>query len=525
MSIGATTASTGAFTTLSASSTVTLSGGTINGVAFLNGSNVLTTGSALTWDGSALGVGNINSTGSIDLNKSGASPAIGFRRSNTYEAYITSVNGGGLEFQVGSGLLYKVNIDATGNVGIGTTSPQAKVEAYQSSSGSTAQVLRLANPNTAANTGAGIQWNLSSSNSVINGEISVYRDAATSGTMVFKNALATAGGALTETMRIDSSGNLGLGVTPSAWQVNNRAIQIYEGWGSISANNSQGCCDVSANCFNTGSAAITGWKYTNSSALASLYQQSAGVHKWLTAPVGTANNPINFTQAMTLDASGNLGLGVTSVTNYSGYKHLSIGGASKGIFTLTNASNVEKMYLQVIDDSTVKLDTNTGVALAFSTQGTERARIDTSGYMTAPYTPMFSAYKSDGNVSGSVSPPALVTFNAVQVNQSSSYSTSTGRFTAPVTGTYYFSFSGMLNTTNTAADLQITINKNGTAYSISNPPNSSGTAQGMGFACSCVMSLSAGDYATVTFYASNTTGASFYAGGGVFNNFSGFLIG
>jgi hypothetical protein len=57
MSIGATTASTGAFTTLSASSTVTLSGGTINGVAFLNGSNVLTTGSALTFDGTKFTVG------------------------------------------------------------------------------------------------------------------------------------------------------------------------------------------------------------------------------------------------------------------------------------------------------------------------------------------------------------------------------------------------------------------------------------------------------------------------------------
>ena len=57
ISIGATTASTGAFTTLSASSTATLSGGTANGVAYLNGSKVLTTGSALTFDGTNLGLG------------------------------------------------------------------------------------------------------------------------------------------------------------------------------------------------------------------------------------------------------------------------------------------------------------------------------------------------------------------------------------------------------------------------------------------------------------------------------------
>jgi len=144
-----------------------------------------------------------------------------------------------------------------------------------------------------------------------------------------------------EVARFDSSGNFGLGVTPSAWQVNNRAIQIYEGWGSISANNSQGCCDVSANCFNTGSAAITGWKYTNSSALASLYQQSAGVHKWLTAPSGTAGNAITFTQAMTLTASSQLLVNATSIpASYAGAKLYIASGAGDYVaaFDATNAT-------------------------------------------------------------------------------------------------------------------------------------------------------------------------------------------
>jgi hypothetical protein len=55
--IGATTADTGAFTTLAASGSVTLSGGTANGVTYLNGSKVLTSGSALVFDGTNLGVG------------------------------------------------------------------------------------------------------------------------------------------------------------------------------------------------------------------------------------------------------------------------------------------------------------------------------------------------------------------------------------------------------------------------------------------------------------------------------------
>jgi len=55
--LGATTASTVAATTLTTSSTVTHNGGTANGVPYLDGSKVLTTGSALTFDGSSLALG------------------------------------------------------------------------------------------------------------------------------------------------------------------------------------------------------------------------------------------------------------------------------------------------------------------------------------------------------------------------------------------------------------------------------------------------------------------------------------
>lgn len=55
--VGATTPTTGAFTTLSASGNVTLSGGSANGVAYLNGSKVVTAGSALQFDGANLGIG------------------------------------------------------------------------------------------------------------------------------------------------------------------------------------------------------------------------------------------------------------------------------------------------------------------------------------------------------------------------------------------------------------------------------------------------------------------------------------
>ena len=81
--IGGTAAAAGSFTTLSASSTVTLSGGTANGVLYLNGSKVATSGSALTFDGTSLGVGTaspgtkLDVTGAIRSSVSGGTPKIG----------------------------------------------------------------------------------------------------------------------------------------------------------------------------------------------------------------------------------------------------------------------------------------------------------------------------------------------------------------------------------------------------------------------------------------------------------------
>jgi hypothetical protein len=105
---------------------------------------------------------------------------------------------------------------------------------------------------------------------------------------------------------LDSSGNLGLGVTPSAWASGIKAIDV----GASSA------------FFNPGSAAQTwiynnayensGAKYKNTAGGAAWYQMVEGQHAWYTAPSGTAGDAISFSQVMTLDANGNLGIGTSS---------------------------------------------------------------------------------------------------------------------------------------------------------------------------------------------------------------------
>ncbi len=107
---------------------------------------------------------------------------------------------------------------------------------------------------------------------------------------------------------IDTSGNLGIGVTPSAFGGGRKAIQIASPAQVVSANLTM---EIGSNWWNDG----TNYKYTNTNAV-SLYSPSNGTHTWFIAPSGTAGNAITFTQAMTLAANGQLLLG-TSSTNGS----------------------------------------------------------------------------------------------------------------------------------------------------------------------------------------------------------------
>lgn len=112
----------------------------------------------------------------------------------------------------------------------------------------------------------------------------------------------------------DANGQLGLGVTPSAWSSTLvRAIQVGNLGASISSytalNTGTPYMFVDNNAYYDG----TDIKYILDRA-AARYVQVSNEHRWLNAPTGTAGDTISFTQAMTLDASGRLGIGTTSPT-------------------------------------------------------------------------------------------------------------------------------------------------------------------------------------------------------------------
>jgi ribosomal protein L18 len=183
----------------------------------------------------------------------------------------------------------------------------------------------------------------------------------------------------------DSSGNLGLGVTPSAWSgakgfdIGSRTA-VYENSGNAASG-------ITNNLY-IGSGGYT-YKTT---AAASALQQLNGIFYWYQAASGTGGTVASLTQAMTLDASGNLGVGTTSAS-----ARLHVDSGSTGLMGLFNSANANGGYIigqssgtSVWDFGTAKQALNVGGSsdvainarsgfLAFGTGSTERARIDSSG--------------------------------------------------------------------------------------------------------------------------------------------------
>jgi hypothetical protein len=304
------------------SSNPILSAGTANGVAYLNGSKVLTTGSALTFDGT-----NVLGVGTSTPNTVGYGGAV-------LGLYGASNTGGNIW----------LTSDATaagnraGRIGFGTEGNSTNKELVR--------LTTVTSGSTAGNLG---------------------------GDLLFSTK--PDGGALTERLRLDSSGNLGLGVTPSAWASTWKAAQV----GSISSL-SQGASAQTVlgnNFYSDG----TNVRYIATGA-ASFHQQFSGAHTWWNAASGSAGAVASFTQAMTLDASGNLGVNATSIAGLgTNITTIEVKGKATdrtgGVRLRSSDNSVDFSYYSASGVGSLGSDSNH--PLAFVTSGTEKARITTGG--------------------------------------------------------------------------------------------------------------------------------------------------
>jgi len=174
--------------------------------------------------------------------------------------------------------------------------------------------------------------------------------------------------------------NLGVGVTPLSWS-GYKSLDLQGGsFASGSGTNVEMWC----NSFYNGTNSV----YRNTGA-ATLYNQSTGAHRWYNAASGTAGNAITFTQAMTLDASGNLALGsTTSLSSSSNRVDLTVNGTSSSMVSFGTGGTRRGYALH--DATDFSIASETAGALRFLNNGSERARIDSSGNLLVGTTTNFS---------------------------------------------------------------------------------------------------------------------------------------
>jgi hypothetical protein len=251
--------------TVGSSGSLTLSYGTANGVAYLNGSKVLTTGSALTWNASSFGIGTTPLTNKLAV------------------------------------------VGDTTNYGILSSNPSG-----------------YGGINIRSNTITAQTWSFIAQDNGANSDLLLY-GGSSSGTK----------------LTIDSSGNLGLGVTPSAWKTTKRAMNLFSANGlGLSGGDYES--QVTNNCYD----ASGGWTRIGAAYGAGRYEQFNGGHLFYGDAAG-ASGVFTPSLRMTLDASGNLLVGTTTITSTKLAVAFNGNSENGSIFrTTTDASGAVFAYFQ-----------------------------------------------------------------------------------------------------------------------------------------------------------------------------------
>lgn len=252
-----------------------------------------------------------------------------------------------------------------------------------------------------------MSWNIKTPGDYINGPLTV------AGAATFNSSLTVSGIA-------QLNGNAGIGIAPSAWTNNFKALEIQ---GGALASNGTSSVRLIQNAYFNSSA----WLYTTS-ARASRYEQDSGGHYWLSAPVGVAGNTVSWNQPMALTNGGDLYLGATGpayserMRIYGNYlvlddgsysallgKSSAMGGSSANDFCIRSQQNL----LFMAGGATERARFNTtgafvlaggataanGVGIAFpATQSTSTDANTLDDYEEGLWTPVVADAATGGNV-------------------------------------------------------------------------------------------------------------------------------
>ena len=253
----------------------------------------------------------------------------------------------------------KMAIDTSGNVGIGTTSPDLKMEIVDTSSGASKDGLLLTNYGAASNTETGIFFSPTEADGAIRGaRISALNDGAADSNSVALKFSTGLGAPPVERMRITSAGSVGIGTsTPST------------GYGGAISNVKLALRGAGAGGNNGTATLLVGGDNNHYSSITS--EHTGGGLTYLS--FGTSPNAGNPTEKMRIAANGN-------TTFYEGQVTQSRAGNTE-LMSL-NTTGTVKGGIQCLSNATVRLGSTSNHPTEIVQQNTVRMIVHTNGNVT-----------------------------------------------------------------------------------------------------------------------------------------------
>jgi len=299
------------------SSSLTLTGGTANGVAYLNGSKVVTTGSVLTFDGAILGVNGVSvgrGSGAVASNTAVGANALA---SNTIGTFNTAVGASALS----------ASTNQNNNTAIGYQAAISTIGAVNVAIGSQAMFSNLGGGNNTAVGGLALYSNTSGTNQVAIGRQALYSNTT--------NASSTAVG------------------------YHSQYFQTGGGNDALGLNALRGASGLS-----TGTQSVAIGRESLYSSTSGSSNTALGYQAGYAVTTGGVNTLLGYTAGNAI-TTGNYNVVIGAYTGNSG--GLDIRTASNNIVLSDGQANIRQYYLGASN------------AWVWLTGASERARIDSSG--------------------------------------------------------------------------------------------------------------------------------------------------